>query len=65
MQHTGHRSVIGVCAYKRESEKLSQLTTSVLNRNEKKAKVEEGMKTEGSEDVQRAELVKPKGSCMQ
>ena len=65
MQRTGHRSVNGVCAYKRESEKLRQLTTSVLNRNEKKAKVEEGMKTEGSEDVQPAELVKPKGSCMQ
>ena len=47
MQRTGHRSVNGVHAYKRESEKISQLTTSVLNRNEKKAKVEEGMKTEG------------------
>ena len=61
----GHRSVNGVLAYKRGSEKLSQLTKSVLNRNEKKTKVEEGLKTEGHEDVQPAELVKPKGFCMQ
>ena len=60
MQRTGHRSVNGVRAYKRGSEKLSQLTTSILNRNEKKAKVEEGMKTEGSENVQPAEVVKPR-----
>lgn len=38
---------------------------SGLNRNAKKAKLEEGMKTQGSENVQPAELVKPKGSCMQ
>ena len=63
MQCTGHRSVNGVRAYKRGSETLSQLTSSVLNRNEKKAKVEEGMMAEGSESVQPAELVKPKGSC--
>ena len=36
MERTGHRSVNGVRAYKRGSEKLSQLTSSVLNRNEKK-----------------------------
>ena len=60
MQRTEHRSVNGVCAYKRGSEKLSQLTSSVLNRNEKKAKVEEGMKTEGSENVQPADLVNQK-----
>ena len=65
MEHTGHRSVNGVHAYKRGSEKLSQLTSSVLNRNEKKAKVEEGMKTAENENVQPAELVKPKGSCIQ
>ena len=53
MQRTGHRSVNGVRAYKRGSEKLSQLTTSILNRNEK-------LKTEGSENVQPAEVVKPR-----
>ena len=31
-----YKSVNGVCAYKREGVILSQLTTSVLNRNEKK-----------------------------
>ena len=29
MQHTGHRSVMGVCAYKRETETLCELTSTV------------------------------------
>ena len=51
-------------AYKRESETLCELTSSVLNGNQKKAKLED-VKAEGSENVQPGELVKPKCPDMQ
>ena len=51
------------CVHTREEVKNS--ATINICSQQKKAKVEEGLKTEGSEHVQPAELVKPKGSCMQ
>ncbi len=47
MERTGHRSLNGVRAYKRSSEKLCELTSSVLNRSEKKTNIEEDKKIEG------------------
>ena len=67
MQRTGHRSVNG---YKRESEKLCELTSSILNRNQKKVKLED-VKAAGSENVHvrsasgELALVKQNGSGMQ
>ncbi len=51
MERTGHRSVNGVRAYKRGSETLQEITSSVLNGSEKKAKVE-------------AHIEKPSGSLV-
>ena len=48
------------CVHTREEVKNS--ATINICSQQKKAKVEEGLKTEGSEHVQPAELVKPKGS---
>ncbi len=59
MERTGHRSLNEVRAYKRSSEKLCELTSSVSNRSEKKTKIEEDEKIEGGENIQPAELSKP------
>ena len=40
MQRTGHRSIQGVCTYKRTTEKLAELTPTILNQSDKKVKME-------------------------
>ena len=35
MQRTGHRSVNGMCTYKRSTEKLCELTSAILNQSDK------------------------------
>ena len=40
MQRTSHKSVNGVCTYKRSTEKLCELTSAILNQSDKKVEME-------------------------
>ena len=61
MQHTGHRSVTGVRAYKRRTEKLEELTSAVLNQTSVKRPLtkigEEGIKhvIQATENIEQKE----------
>lgn len=50
MARTGHRSSDGVHTYKRESEKLKELSSNVLNQC-KRVKIDASAKTLGEENI--------------
>ena len=65
MQPTGHKSVNGVCTYKRSTEKLCELTPAILNQSDKLNK--EGTNTkdvQSNEQKENAQQVCPSTPAM-
>ena len=59
MQRTGHRSVQGVRTYKRTTEKLAELTSTILNQNDKKVKMEKPSTIDTNEQKENVQQLCP------